>query len=92
MPGHWLEAAHLGRYGERRIDVVFCELNFKPRHPGQSRASQVIELFWEFGYRLFDFYNIARPEEIKGLGWLDAVFLPLDLHSAFGGSFDAKSV
>lgn len=67
------------------VDLIVCEMNFKPRHAGQARASQVIEALWDLGYRLFDLYDIERPDPALGLGWCDGVFLRTDLHPAFAG-------
>lgn len=65
------------------IDLVFCEFNPKPRHPGQARGHDVMARLWEFGYRLFDFYNPLYIEPHKGVALLDALFLHESLHPAF---------
>jgi FkbM family methyltransferase len=67
----------------QRVGVICCELNFKPRHAGHARASQIIEALWAHDYRLFDFYEETRPDPSRGIGWLDGIFLPASQHPAF---------
>ncbi|MEM1329533.1 MAG: FkbM family methyltransferase [Planctomycetota bacterium] len=71
--------------GEDRVDLIFCELNFSPRHAGAARGSAVIEALWEHGFRLFDLCLFERPDPAQGLGWCDGIFVPESRHPGFAG-------
>ena len=70
---------------EGRVDLVYSELNFAPRHPKQARGSAVIEALWAHGFRLFELYSFERPDPAQGLGWMDGLFLPATRHPGFIG-------
>ncbi|MEM9373934.1 MAG: FkbM family methyltransferase [Planctomycetota bacterium] len=87
VEGSELRAIEGGRslFERGGVDFVVCELNFKPRHAEQARASQIIERLWDHGLRLFDLYDVRRPDRQLGLGWCDGLFVRKEIHPAFVG-------
>jgi FkbM family methyltransferase len=61
----------------KRIGMIFIEANFVPLYVGQAYFDEVMAFLKEFGFRLFDLYDV-RHDERGQIKWCDALFIRED--------------
>lgn len=60
---------------QRRVGLIFTEVQFAPLYKGQTNFREILNQFAEVGYRLFGLYQLVTGPK-TGLLWADAIFLP----------------
>ncbi|MDA7950617.1 MAG: FkbM family methyltransferase, partial [Pirellulaceae bacterium] len=60
---------------KKKVRAIISEVDFVSVYEGQTWAGELLQMFAEYGYHLYDFYNFAYSEtgQVK---WGDAIFLP----------------
>lgn len=72
-----------GLLGAACIDLVFTEISFVPVYKGQTNADELLAALRQFGYRIFDLYNLRRSPSGQ-VKWGDALFLSPTIQTLAG--------
>lgn len=63
---------------ERRVRLVFCEVNFADMYRGQAPFDELYRYLTEHHFALVSFYRFSYPQRLAG--WTDALFIERDFH------------